>query len=358
MLMTDFDRKQTLSVSRPRAFFVGLVLASFIGLTSVQVFAQSNNDVVERLRQIDQVLNDLQRAVYKGEIPPPRPAQPVARQPVATSAGTGRFADIEIRLSGLEEQLRTMTGPIETAEHRVGVIGSRLDKLIEDIDFRLSAIERRLSETGTGAVSQGAVPQTGEVAGTTAAPGTENAVPGAQPATQRVVGQAAEGTRVLGSVPAGDLNNQANQTAALAPAAPEKPKGVLPDGTVRERYDFAYGLLRRLKMQEAEVALKEFLGAHEDDPLADNARYWLGESYFNRRDYTRAASTFFEAYSKSPKGQKARDNLFKLGKSLARMEQKDDACASFDELLEKFNAPADKRIRQRAMVDRTELGCQ
>jgi tol-pal system protein YbgF len=335
---------------RIHAITASVLLTLIISFAATPGLAQSSNDISERLRLIDQVLNDLQRAVYKGEAPPPRPA---TSQPAATaSGGTARFADIEVRISGLEEQLRSMTGPIETSEHRVNVISNRLDKLIQDIDFRLSAIEQRLSAQGSG-TSQQPVAQGQEQAATG---NTQTTASGE--VTTTVVGQAASGTRVLGTLPATDVNNTGTQTASVAPAAPVKPLGVLPDGTVRERYDFAYGLLRRLKMQDAEVALKEFLVSHEADPLADNARYWLGESYFSRRDYTRAASTFFDAYSKSPKGPKARDNLFKLGKSLARMEQKDDACASFDELLAKFNEPADQNIRQRVLVDRTELGCQ
>jgi tol-pal system protein YbgF len=328
------------------ALFLGLMLISL----GTSAHAQSSSDIAERLRQIDQVLIDLQRAVYKGEVPS-RPATTQSGTPDEGSA-RARFVDIEIRLSEMEEQLRSMTGPIETAEHRVDVIATRLDKLIVDIDFRLSAIERKLSEgsTGSSVAATDSQSVTGVVADDSQSGSTAN------PGVQKVVGEAAPGTQVLGTLPASDVGS--SQTAAVAPPAPAKPKGVLPEGSVRERYDFAYGLLRRLKMQDAEVALKEFLVAHTADPLADNARYWLGESYFSRRDYTRAAATFFEAYSKSPAGPKARDNLYKLGKSLARMEQKDDACASFDELLEKFNQPADKAIRQRAEVDRTELGCQ
>ena len=336
-----------------RAIVPAIALVVGANLFAVSVQAQSSNDIAERLRQIDQVLNDLQRAVYKGEAPPPRPAAPATTTP--SPAGSARFADIEVRLSGLEEQLRSMTGPIETAEHRVNQIASRLDKLISDIDFRLTAIERKLADQPDVSAANGEPANA-----VNSQPVTDQTAPaqGTGTVVQTVVGDAAAGTQVLGTIPASDANAAGQQTAAVTPAAPPKPKGVLPEGTVKERYDFAYGLLRRLKMKDAEVALKEFLGAHETDPLADNARYWLGESYFSRRDYTQAASVFYEGYSKAPQGPKARDNLYKLGKSLARMDQKDDACASYDELLSKFNGPKDQTIRQRAMVDRTELGCQ
>ena len=253
-----------------RTLTFSLALTSLVCLAAPG-YAQSNNDVAERLRQIDQVLNDLQRAVYKGEAPPPRPAVS-AQQTAAPAQGTGRFADIEVRLSGLEEQLRSMTGPIETAEHKVNVISNRLDKLIADIDFRLSAIERKLSAGGNMAADQ------------TQSPTTESqTAAGETTVTQRVVGEAAPGTQVLGTVPVENGNGGNTQTASVAAPVPVKSKGVLPEGTVRERYDFAYGLLRRLKMKDAEVALKEFLVAHKSDSLDDIGVFFVCYLYFRRR---------------------------------------------------------------------------
>jgi tol-pal system protein YbgF len=132
---------------------------------------------------------------------------------------------------------------------------------------------------------------------------------------------------------------------------------VLPNGTVREKYDFAYGLLRRLQMSEAEVALKEFILDHSSHRLVHNARYWLGEAYFSRRNYELAAATFLESYSKSPKGPKARDNLYKLGKSLSRMGKKGNACKVWNTLLTTFNNPADQPMRQRTQVSFDGLNC-
>ena len=50
------------------------------------------------------------------------------------------------------------------------------------------------------------------------------------------------------------------------------------------------------------------------------------------------------------------DNLLKLGMSLAALENKDDACASFGELDTRF-PDADPRLRRQADQQKEKLSC-
>lgn len=103
-------------------------------------------------------------------------------------------------------------------------------------------------------------------------------------------------------------------------------------------------------------AFSDFLSRYPDDSLADNARYWLGESYYARGDYTRAAQTFFEAYDKNKSGPKAPDTLLKLGMALGNLDKKKEACASFRELGRTFpNASA--AIKDKAAQESRRIGC-
>ena len=61
-------------------------------------------------------------------------------------------------------------------------------------------------------------------------------------------------------------------------------------------------------------------------PLAGNAQYWLGETYYVRKDYENAATAFALGYQKYPKSAKAADDLLKLGMSLGNLGKKPDAC--------------------------------
>jgi len=338
-----------------------LLVLGFHLFAALPVMAQATNDLsplLNRLRLIENDLRDLQLQVFRGKGPPTQTG--ASGQQV--SQGSPGAALAEVRFVELEEQIRGLTGTFERMAHDVTKTRSRLDKLIEDIDFRLTALEEKLeaAEAARIAAAEAAGPSTDAAAPANAdgaaAPDSVPADSEAAEGGQTVVSDNAPGTQVLGTIPADDLQEGA-QTAAVTPAEPVKPKTILPEGSVRDRYNFAFGLLRRLKTDKAETAFKEFLEAHEADPLAHNARYWLGETYYARRDYRQAATAFVTGYSKSPTGPKARDNLLKLGMSLVRLEQNEDACASFEELLAKFTTPQDAKARKIATAEMGRASC-
>ncbi len=132
--------------------------------------------------------------------------------------------------------------------------------------------------------------------------------------------------------------------------------GILPEGSVTEQYNYAFGLLRQADYPAAEEALKSFIHEHPNEPLSGSAQYWLGETYYARANYAEAASAFAEGYKRYPKGAKAADELLKLGMSLARANQKQNACVTFAQLDREFPNPSNA-IKERAKDEKKKLGC-
>ena len=88
--------------------------------------------------------------------------------------------------------------------------------------------------------------------------------------------------------------------------------------------------------------------------MAGNARYWLGGILFSRADYPKAAQHYFESYQIDPNHTKAPDMLLKLGSSLARMDKKIEACATFDKVESDFaKAPAHIKVAVSRLRKRT-----
>jgi tol-pal system protein YbgF len=140
--------------------------------------------------------------------------------------------------------------------------------------------------------------------------------------------------------------------AAVTDAAPS----ILPGGTPFEQYNYALGLLREQKSDEAEQALRAFIERYPEDGLTGNAQYWLGEALYARQDYDPAADAFASGYQKYPAGAKAPDNLLMLGMSLSQLGQKADACRAFAKLGRDFpGAPA--AIKERARDETKRLRC-
>ena len=299
-----------------------LVGLAFVTLPMASVQAQQGRDaaIAQRLGDIERTLQDLQRAVYRGEAPPPRTNEPTSSEiraaGIAPEAITQRLVSNEQRMSDIEEALRGLTSAIETAVHDVDVMRGRVDNLVADVDFRLTALERAI-QTGDSVASQAPAPLPGE----------------------RGVAKAAE------TPPA-----PAQQAAVV-------PDQTLPDGTPTEQYERALSLLMiTAKYDTAEQAFKAFLEENVGHPLAANAQYWLGETFYVRKNYAEAAAAFIEGYTRYPDGTKAADNLLKLGMSLSALENKDDACASFGELDTRF-PDADPRLRRQADQQKEKLGC-
>jgi tol-pal system protein YbgF len=263
----------------------------------------------------------------------------------ATAAGgdVGFIDRTESRFEGIEQQLRDLTGRVEQLSFQINQLTSRMDKLVSDVDFRLNAVERG-----------GTAPAAGAAPAPTAPP------PAAAPSTQGSVGQpqVGAGQQRLVLVP-GAPGAAPAPAPAPTPATAVAPE--LPQGSPEAQYEFAYGVLLQAQREQsdfgrAEQALRAFINANPTHRLAGNANYWLGETYYVRKDYQDAASTFAEGLQKYPKSDKAPDNLLKLGMSLGQLNRKPDACGALAELNKRFPNAA-PQIKTTAQRERTRLGC-
>lgn len=120
-------------------------------------------------------------------------------------------------------------------------------------------------------------------------------------------------------------------------------------------YELAQGALKTGNYQEAEDYLTSFLTHHKSHPLAANARYWLGESFYGRYQYEKAAQQFGTSYEIDPQGAKAPDNLLKLALSLNALDKKKEACNTLKLLATRFpDARASLVVRQKKEYARLE----
>jgi len=278
------------------------------------------------------------------------------RVQLAQSSGSmtpAQAAAFETRLAAFEQELRSLTGMVEQVTYQQNQFSQRLDRMQADVEYRLSTLEGGTPGTTTGSV-------------TPAAPTTQ-AVGGAINAGGATVDSATQGdVKTLGTIAQGELA-QAQQQAGNAQPQPISPQpatvgasdsevAALPGGSPKEQYDYAFGLLRKADYAGAEAALLQFVSQHPSDPLAANAKYWLGETYYVRGNYDEAARAFAVAYQDHPDGAKATDSLLKLGLSLSLLGRGAEACDVFDALETRFPDAA-ANILQRSKQERSRLGC-
>ncbi len=99
-------------------------------------------------------------------------------------------------------------------------------------------------------------------------------------------------------------------------------------------YDDAFILVRRGEYDRAIDSFNVFLGQCENHELAQNAHYWIGESYYALEQYSKAIEEFqwlLDNYKGSVNASRA---LYKLGRSNQELGKKKEAGQIFKQLIE------------------------
>jgi len=134
------------------------------------------------------------------------------------------------------------------------------------------------------------------------------------------------------ATPAAAAAGSADSTAAGAAATP------------RALYDAAYQDLTRGNHGLAIMGFQEVLTKFPDSELADNALYWIGESYYAQKDYKQAAENFKKTIDTYPKGDKVPAAWLKLGLSRQSLGDKTGARTAYSTLIEKYPASEEARL--------------
>ncbi len=336
-----------------------ILLLAFVAMTLPNTAARAQDRALQdRLERLERDLSMLQRQVYRGGPSP------------VVGAGSAGAVDTELRMDRLEAQMRELTGRVEDAVNGVQQLQRRLEQINSDIDVRFSQGQGQAqgpprNPALSAHASAGTDPPEGQFAmrGPSPAgnparsklatdpmpPGTLVPPPPARPGGAGTLTPPSSPPGAMQSVP--ETLNVATVGNFRPPSA-----GELPAGSASEQYNTAFGLLKQADYPAAEEALKTFVAQHPKDALAGSAQYWLGETYYARGRYAEAASIFAEGYKNYPKGTKAADDLLKLGMSLARANQKQNACVAFAQLDHDFPNPGSS-IKEHSGAEKKRLGC-
>jgi tol-pal system protein YbgF len=99
----------------------------------------------------------------------------------------------------------------------------------------------------------------------------------------------------------------------------------VPGGSDRDNYQAAFELLKEQRYEQAAMAFQQFLVSYPDSQLADNALYWLAESYYVTDKFENALRQFQGVISRYPRSRKVPDALLKIGYSNYELQRWDAA---------------------------------
>ena len=188
-------------------------------------------------------------------------------------AGGGTSAAMLDRLDRLEEEVRELTGEVEELAHRQRQIAEDAQRRFGDIEFRLTELEG------------------GDVAALAPPP------------------------------PLGGDKQAADEQPDTAVSISE-----------RDELDQAIADVEEGRFGQGQDRLERFLRTYGQSPLRAEALYWLGESQLELGQHQDAARSFLQAYNADLDAETAPRALYRLGVTLGRLGQTQDACLTLREV--------------------------
>ena len=213
-------------------------------------------------------------------------------------------------VESLETEVRELRGQLETLSHTLNQLKEHQRELYLDADRRLQRIE---SATPTQTASP-ATPGTPATSTETTAPSQPAPTPTTPSADQ--------------TPPATGVDPFAEQQA----------------------YQSAFDLLKSGRYEDAAVAFQQFVAEYPTGSYADNAQYWLGETYYITRRFQRAVQEFERLVSLHPNSQKITHALLKIGYAHDELGNKAEAERVLGELMERYPQSAAAGLARKRLL--------
>lgn len=231
--------------------------------------------------------------------------------PVAAQQDNQALVDLVIQVQQLQDEVRTLTGRLEDQN-------SELKRLSERQRDQYLDLDQRINDSRGGSAPMAAAPAVSNAGRPVTTGGASADFP---QVTQRQdlpqVRDSLDTPSAVTSLPTPDV--EARQVAG----SPEAEKAA---------YDQAFQSLKQLKYADAAGYFTTFLKDYPGSDYADNAQYWLGESYYVTRNYDIALDAFKTLLSKYPDSPKVPDSLLKIGYTHYELKQWDQARAALEQV--------------------------
>jgi tol-pal system protein YbgF len=217
----------------------------------------------------------------------------IKAQAAQANAATQPVFDLANQLQALREELRGMRGQIEVLSNNIEGATKRQRDMYVDLDTRMRRLEQPPAAPATG----------------------QPPAPGAAGAPSGSTSPAAGGTAT------------ADETRAYEAAQQHRKVG---------------------NYQAAVAAFQSFVTQHPKSSLAHRAQYWIGDSYYNLRDFRNAIANQQKLISTYPDSASVPDALLNMGSAYIELGDNASAKKTMDNLVSRYpSSDAAEKARRR-----------
>ncbi|MEG3164848.1 hypothetical protein U1701_09600 [Sphingomonas sp. PB2P19] len=292
--------------------------------------AHAQSGVEGRVGKLESEMRAVQRKVFPGGagqlLQPELTAPQSSAGPGPGSPASSAVADLNGRVTSLEQQMAGLTGQIEQNGYKLRQLQDAFDAYKRSNDARMKSVEGGATPRATGDTEPG-LSATGPTSGA--------GRPTSRPETA---------TR-----PAAAGSDRARQVAAIErPATGDAPE---------DAYLYGYRLWAAKLYPEAQAQLKKVVADYPKSKRASYAQNLLGRAYLDEGKPSLASMAFYDNYKKMPDGERAPESLLNLGGALTRLNKAADACKVYDELSDVYGAKMSPAMKADVTKGRSAAKC-
>lgn len=218
-------------------------------------------------------------------------------------------------MAHLNEMNKSVTGYLSEVNKSLTSVAQNFAARFDEQDQRLDVLSRAIDQE---AHLRGKKPGTHQLA--------------TKPSPQSSMEPLSESPRVEREIAPAEAAPAAGEAGASAP--PHVGQG----GARSEKleYERLLALFRRGDLDGAKEGFAAFLRNHPNSDLSPNARYWLGESYYGKKDYRQAIDSYDRVELDFPKSEKVPAALLKKGYAYLAMKDKKRAASAFKQVMTSY----------------------
>jgi len=220
--------------------------------------------------------------------------------------------DLVIQIQQLQDEVRSLRGMVEEQGYQLEALSNRQRDQYLDLDQRLN-----------------------DQRGSAPAPMVSNDYPASQGTTTAPTVSPQPPVREDAPEVRPALDTPSSVTAIATPDTQAREFAASPEAE-KAAYDQGFQSLKDLKYADAAEQFTVFVKQYPNSEYADNAQYWLGESYYVTRNYDIALEAFQALLANYPDSPKVPDALLKIGYTHYELKQWDQARAALEQVQQQY----------------------
>jgi tol-pal system protein YbgF len=115
-------------------------------------------------------------------------------------------------------------------------------------------------------------------------------------------------------------------------------------------YGDSFAALKASRYEEAVRGFQLYLTKYPDGPRADNATYWLGETYYVQKQYDDALRSFQDVLSRFPDSRKASDALLKSAYCQYELKSYGNARSTLESVVKTYPGTESARLAEQRLT--------